>query len=160
MLKEEVWGYRFSGLGDLWATANYLLQLPREPIAYSCKAPHIIQTITTINSLLDTKKVLRPVSVPPNRFIDIGCCFKSAYLPTKKRWACPSSTTISYQLDGRSDGHLKNLSPKEESRLLAFLSDLGYTPINVGGGRPLPSVVNTMAAACLHRNTEWYESHR
>jgi ADP-heptose:LPS heptosyltransferase len=54
---------------------------------------------------------------------------------------------VCYQFDGVSQKELKNLLPKEEKKVIDHLGNLGYNPVNVGGGKPLSYVVESMAAS-------------
>lgn len=151
MLK-PVWtgeAYRLDhgGFGDLWATVNYALTRPVVPGIYPWQQEHAVgDTLREIASLLETPAALKLVDFEPPTPFPWKESFACPYLPTRARWAGAGSGAVCYQLDGKSERGIKNLTWAEEVGLLTWLSSR-YRVINVGGRRPLGEVVRAMAGA-------------
>ena len=144
----HVWGLHSShlGFGDRWACANWFLRLSqrtRKVVLISTAAPWASEIVQIAPLLRSTGRIALSQR-PPSIHLDYCDPFRLRYLKTVVGWKPNNSQFISYQFDGRSFGHLKNLPPGAEERLLAELVQLGYKPINVNS-RPALHAVEILA---------------
>jgi len=138
------------GFGDIWASTSWLLRKSEElneVVRVKAEFPHFRDWMAFISPIFD--------SVGRLKFVDRGIAVRPRYanifkglMPVKKRWE-PRPKKVVYQLDGRHNAHLKNLSSDQTRFLLSSLRRMGYSNFNVGNMTPIRQVVRHMSEAAF-----------
>ena len=147
--------YHPAGFGDVWAGTCCLLTESER-----LGRPIRVKTTGNVSSnvrmsrrelskqiveVIDTTGELCFVDYDATRKIeDTDCGAYGKLLPTKKRWK-PEGNVIAYQFDGVYHREFKNMPENVADRFLEKLVAKGYEPVNIGGGKAVLEIVDTLA---------------
>lgn len=142
------------GLGDCWATVNYLfnksLELREEVVVSSWyynrrkKKRDVNYKLNEIISLIDCDGKISVTDDEGDRYLSWKEVFSSPYLPSKIKWTPNDSKVFCYQFDGKSH-KCKNLPPKDEELVLKTMKDEGYETIRLGKHLSLKECLEIMS---------------
>jgi hypothetical protein len=139
-------------LGDTWAATNYFLRISerlRKPIRVNAHFQSFKDFVLNIRPYFNSSGRIQFVDDPFEHKIGYCQMYSIGFLPTKIRWKRSKSNIIAYQFDGKDMAEYKNLPPDVLANLLKSLNSRGYNTINVGGMKPMPFIIKTLAKCKL-----------
>jgi hypothetical protein len=155
-MPETIYAANGMGLGDVWASVNYVLNKSIENnktikmstfyIKNNIKKRDYKKKIKEIYPLLKSEGSIDIVDEIPTNKLTWKESFKCEYFPTKPRWRKPRSKNIVYQFDGRTHKG-KNCSEEEEKEIINFISKNNYTPIRLGSHLSLSEIVSICSSS-------------
>lgn len=127
-----------SGLGDLWAVVNFLL-VESERIGEPVKLHHmsgdfdLTDMVMRICALLASTGRVELTTNRPTRDVPQNETWMSnrPYSHTKIPWTGGGGRTICYQIDGRSQADLKNMSMTDLKKIIASFPSHVFVPVGL-----------------------------
>ena len=144
------------GLGDCWASVNYMLGMSeaiRDSVYLSDHYDHNRKRKEVGSKLKEILPLFSSIGkvIVTGEDSGVDCClswldvYPVPYLPTKVRWVTNKSKTVCYQFDKKS--HMSGRIPKEDEQLvLDTLCEMGFVPVKLGREQTIEEAVALLAA--------------
>jgi hypothetical protein len=141
-MKNMIWAASGLGLGDCWASVNYILRKSIEnnkieQVSHyykkGNKKRNYYKKVNEIINLIESSGRIKLVNEDPTDKLTWKDVYKIDYFNTKVVWKNNNSNNVCYQFDGKSH-NCKNMNSKEEEdKIIETLIDSGFNHVRLGG---------------------------
>lgn len=142
------------GLGDVWASINYVLNKSIEEnktikmstfyIKDGTKKRSYNKKIREIYPLIKSKGTIEIVEEKPTKKLIWKESFVCHYFPSRPRWRKARTNNIVFQFDGKTHKG-KNLKDGEEELIIQFIKENGFNPVALGADMTLKEAIEIAA---------------